>query len=366
MHDLAASFHIEISSPSSDHRQEQFLPVLPLSFSFFYASSPPNGRTASRRHAFAGLWLRRQLRCLRTGHSSRNIPAVVRQPFIQTLPWGRSAPVRLQRQCHIPAALFLATILLATNTISGVHSLDILIMLHIFFGSVFTVFFDARIGDRIEYFSSLVGIVFKTGIVTAMAAVGVWFWFYNIQPPVEASCKSFAFLFGRVGLYSAHTMISFKAFSATNIIICLSFLLSLFSYRTFVWFYSIVLDKLSPWGKDSPTPGRRILAMLVQKTAMDKKKLLTDIWILSTEAIAQSTVPARRNYIGECVELAVGYDRTHGPDLGDWQGVKEILLRTATAGRPISGALSVLIRAGDILNGGSQHDTHPTQALPQV
>ena len=55
----------------------------------------------------------------------------------------------------------LATALFVTDTIAGVYSIDILIMLHIFFSSIYTIFVDNLILDRMEFFPSLIGIVFQ-------------------------------------------------------------------------------------------------------------------------------------------------------------------------------------------------------------
>lgn len=230
-------------------------------------------------------------------------------------------------------ALFLATILLATDTITGVHSLDILIMLHIFFGGLFTIY-DTKVEERIEYLSSLAGYFFKAGIVAGMAAVGVWFWFYNVQIPEDASCKSFAFLFGRVGLYSVHTITSFKAISVINLVFCLSALYGLLFYRIYVWIgwlKVVVRDQSNPLGGESPIAERRILAMLMRKTAMDKKKLLTDLWTVFLEAIVQSTVPAKRDYEKEFEKYygrdLVGEDYDNDDFPHDWPELRVMLLK---------------------------------------
>jgi hypothetical protein len=110
-------------------------------------------------------------------------------------------------------AVFLATVLFVTDTIGGVHGVDILIMLHIFFGSIYTIFVDEHIVSRIEYLSSLMGILFKSGIATGMVAIGVWFWFYDTHVPLHSGCSQYAFLFGRVGFYSKSTTMAFKAFA---------------------------------------------------------------------------------------------------------------------------------------------------------
>lgn len=139
-------------------------------------------------------------------------------------------------------AIFLATILLVTGTISGVHSVDILIMLHIFFGSIYTIFADERrVTARIEFFSSLIGILFKSGVATGMAAIGVWFWFYDIHVPADPTCSQYAFLFGRVGFYSPGTIKAFKAFSVINLMICGTCMLATIIVRINVWMYKAFL-----------------------------------------------------------------------------------------------------------------------------
>jgi hypothetical protein len=144
-------------------------------------------------------------------------------------------------------AIFLATVLLVTDTISGVRSVDILIMLHIFFGSIYTVFVDSHILNRIEYFSSLMGIVFKSGVATGMAAIGVWFWFYDVHPPTDPTCSQYAFLFGRVGFFSKGTIMAFKAFSMINLACCATALLGTIIIRIEVWNYQAYLvSKPSP------------------------------------------------------------------------------------------------------------------------
>ena len=138
-------------------------------------------------------------------------------------------------------AIFLATVLLVTDTISGVHQVDILIMLHIFFGSIYTIFYDARIRKWIDSVSSFLGIVFKSGTATGMAAIGIWYWFYAINIPENSGCSTYAFLFGRVGLYGSHTIMAFKAFSVLNLFICASVLLTTVSVRLYVWLYRMIL-----------------------------------------------------------------------------------------------------------------------------
>ena len=138
-------------------------------------------------------------------------------------------------------AIFLATVLLVTDTISGVHGVDILIMLHIFFGSIYTIFVDEHIIARIEYFSSLIGILFKSGIATGMAAIGVWFWFYDTPIPLNSNCSQYAFLFGRVGFYSKSTIMVFKAFAVVNLMLCASTMLGTILVRIYVWIFRAFL-----------------------------------------------------------------------------------------------------------------------------
>jgi hypothetical protein len=268
-------------------------------------------------------------------------------------------------------AIFLATILLVTDTISGVHNIDVLIMLHIFFGSIFTVFFGADIGERIEYFSSLVGIIFKTGMVTGMAAIGVWFWFYDIHAPVEPVCSSFAFLFGRVGLYSKHTLLSFKVFSAFNLMYCAAFLFFMIGVRFSVFCWTLALtdsDALKDY--DSSMKYSALLGLsgwellILKRFVTNKKKLLEDIRVLGTELIIQSTVPSKGKYLDQFNKLV---EEQHQINQGntlaqnDWHTVRKRLVERRDQ-QDQSGSRSILdaiLKVGDFVDGPTRSSIGP-------
>jgi hypothetical protein len=58
-------------------------------------------------------------------------------------------------------SIFIATIVLAATGDPKPHAVDIIILEHIFFGSIYTVFFDGNIIDNLERISSFWGILFK-------------------------------------------------------------------------------------------------------------------------------------------------------------------------------------------------------------
>ena len=197
-------------------------------------------------------------------------------------------------------AIFLATVLLVTDTISGVHSVDILIMLHIFFGSIYTIFVDEHIIARIEYFSSLMGILFKSGIATGMAVIGVWFWFYDTPAPLNPGCSQYAFLFGRVGFFSKSTIMAFKAFAVINLILCVLVLLGTIFVRIYVWFFRAFLI-LKPFPSEE----------LPQSEEKPSRAIKLRRWIISgrypavlppltlSGAKFDRSVPAKTNYFDQ-------------------------------------------------------------------
>ncbi|KAM0308095.1 hypothetical protein ACHAO8_010319 [Botrytis cinerea] len=116
-------------------------------------------------------------------------------------------------------AIFVATILLITNFIEDAHNVDTLIMLHIFFGTTYIVFYDLRVMLRIKFVSSGVNVLIVTCVIAGMSIFGVWFWFSHIRASevLNNECEEFAFFFGRVKLLSQHSVMSFRAFSIINI-----------------------------------------------------------------------------------------------------------------------------------------------------
>lgn len=95
-------------------------------------------------------------------------------------------------------SIFIATIVLAANGTPEPHAVDIILLEHIFFGSIYTVFFDGHIIDNMERISSFWGILFKWAMPTGMAALSVWFWSRGLDK-TEATCGgTIAFIFAPV------------------------------------------------------------------------------------------------------------------------------------------------------------------------
>ena len=130
------------------------------------------------------------------------------------------------------------------------------------------------------------GILFKSSVATGMAAIGIWFWFINLVAPDDPGCSSFAFLFGRVGLYSKHTMMSFKAFSVLNMIICGGALLSSVAVRAQVWFYMLILSSTAT-AATKPSPA-------VAQGRISRPRIMLHRWrILVAKVAKQGGVPAK-------------------------------------------------------------------------
>ena len=121
-------------------------------------------------------------------------------------------------------SIFIASIVLVSGAFGPVYSVEVVIMLHIFFGSIFTIFVDDEILLKLGRLSSFGGILFKLAVTAGMAALGSWFWFDGVQRAMPTPCGSSIFLFAQVDLYGRAQMF-FKVVAIFNAILWCSLVL---------------------------------------------------------------------------------------------------------------------------------------------
>jgi hypothetical protein len=80
-------------------------------------------------------------------------------------------------------AIFLLAILIATLLLSAssTYAVEVLIMLHFFFGDVYTVYYDSSMVFGGTSTISVWSITFRSLMHTTMAAYAVWFWFPGLE-----------------------------------------------------------------------------------------------------------------------------------------------------------------------------------------
>ena len=97
-------------------------------------------------------------------------------------------------------AIFVATAVYSAGVLEPAHDIDILILLHMFFGDVYSVMFEiAAKGRKITPISAW-GTRYRALVVAGMSAYAVWFWFGGLETLPSAPCGSVAFLFAKVAL----------------------------------------------------------------------------------------------------------------------------------------------------------------------
>lgn len=137
--------------------------------------------------------------------------------------WFRGNPEALRDLLDengiLQLAIFIATILLCTGGTESVHAVEIVILLHIFFGSTYIIMFDTAISDSFELISSFWGIISKYAIAVGMAALGVWFWFVGIDNiAATPGTGNYAFFFAKVAI-QGHFLGLFRAISIINLVV---------------------------------------------------------------------------------------------------------------------------------------------------
>ena len=112
-------------------------------------------------------------------------------------------------------AIFVATSVYSTNVLEPVHDIDILILLHMFFGDVYSVFFEIASQQKRVSPISAWGSRYRVLVIGSMSAYAVWFWFIGLDHWPAAPCGSIAFLFAEVDLHG-RAQIFFKSVAVAN------------------------------------------------------------------------------------------------------------------------------------------------------
>ena len=113
-------------------------------------------------------------------------------------------------------AIFVATSVYSTGVLEPVHDVDVLILLHMFFGDVYSVMFEIAMKDRKVTPMSAMGTRYRMLVIAGMSAYAVWFWFIGIETLSSVPCGSVAFLFAKVAL-RGKVKIFFQIVSALNL-----------------------------------------------------------------------------------------------------------------------------------------------------
>jgi hypothetical protein len=131
-------------------------------------------------------------------------------------------------------AISIATAVLSSGSIGEPRAVEILIMLHIFFGDIYIVWYDKDVRINHENRQSTAGVTLRITMITCMSVLGVWFWFTGLDKFVPAPCASFAFLFARVALdgrarifYKVASVINMAFWGATSLLTVCSTIVSL-------------------------------------------------------------------------------------------------------------------------------------------
>ena len=115
-------------------------------------------------------------------------------------------------------AIFVATILLSTGPVGPVYRVEVLIMLHIFFGSTYIVSYDHLIRDKRKKSVTVYGIAVLLYITCGMSAYAIWFWFGGLDGLLAAECGDYAFLFAKVAL-AGRARIFFEVAAVFNMVL---------------------------------------------------------------------------------------------------------------------------------------------------
>ena len=115
-------------------------------------------------------------------------------------------------------AIFVATSVYSTAVLEPVHDFDILILLHMFFGDVYGVFFEILLQEKRAMPISAWGSRYRVMVTAGMSAYAVWFWFVGIDRLPTGPCGSVAFLFAEVAL-RGKAQIFFKIVAVANCLV---------------------------------------------------------------------------------------------------------------------------------------------------
>ncbi|KAF8847144.1 hypothetical protein BDZ45DRAFT_755206 [Acephala macrosclerotiorum] len=114
-------------------------------------------------------------------------------------------------------AIFIASILLCTGNTESPWAVELLILLHIFFGSSFILHFDAEISDNCQF--DFWGILVKYAITLGMAALNVWFWYAGMHKlPATPGTGNHAFFFHNFAV-GGSILVFFQVVAISNLIL---------------------------------------------------------------------------------------------------------------------------------------------------
>ena len=112
--------------------------------------------------------------------------------------------------------IFIATSVYSAGVLGSVHNVDILILLHMFFGDVYSVYFEILSLERRVTPISAWGTRYRYLVISGMSAYAVWFWFVGLYRLPDGPCGSVAFLFAEVAL-RGRAEIFFKIVAVANL-----------------------------------------------------------------------------------------------------------------------------------------------------
>ena len=193
---------------------------------FLYSNSTPS-QGSYTRHQTHGYQLRQIESCeykgnpdlygfgIRLGLYLQWIASVISKAWTPSL---NSIRDLLDADAIFLLAIFVATSVYSTGILEPVHDIDILILLHMFFGDVYTVFLEIATKGRKVTPISAWGSRYRMIVIAGMSAYAVWFWFVGINTLASAPCGSVAFLFAKVAL-RGKVKIFFQIVSTINLVL---------------------------------------------------------------------------------------------------------------------------------------------------
>ncbi|KAL9125609.1 MAG: hypothetical protein Q9217_005206 [Psora testacea] len=126
-------------------------------------------------------------------------------------------------------AIFIATVVLSTDHGGSAHGVEILIMLHIYFGSTYIISYEQLLRGRHGQGLTFFGVLATICITTGMSAYAIYYWFHGLDLLPRTECGSFAFLFAKVRL-EGPVKTFFKFAAVINMIVWGSGFLLLWCY----------------------------------------------------------------------------------------------------------------------------------------
>ncbi len=167
-------------------------------------------------------------------------------------------------------AIFIASIIFCTVGTDSPHAVDILILLHIFFGSTYIIMFDANVSDSLEKISSFWGILIKYMTTSGMAFFGVWYWFVELDRlPAIPGTGNYGFLFTKVAV-RGRVLVFFKFLSILNLFIWHHALIGSILER--IVYLKICKDKLKNGNKKQQQQTRGFLEVLKELSVPSPEK----------------------------------------------------------------------------------------------